>query len=269
MNAHKVLHLVRTITTGGLLVALTFFTPLYSQTTGEPAEPAGSDAPETDPAAQQQENTNAVQALSARFSDLAGSDENAMSLVNGLRNGTEITLAGADGGATVIQPATGKMGYGNVKIALALTQEQLASQGITDPTAEQLAAVLNGGSITVGEGESAQTMEFAGVLALRAQGMGWGKIAQEMGLKLGPVVSGRQPGDQQPEEPGENEGEEEETGEAAAALARVEQAGKPEHAGRPDHAQRPDFAGRPEHPGRPDHVGRPDFAGRPEHAGRP
>src|SRR6185312_1250957 len=46
---------------------------------------------------------------------------------------------------TTFTPDTGKMGYGNVKIALSLAEASLAKAGITDPTAAEVAAALNGG----------------------------------------------------------------------------------------------------------------------------
>jgi hypothetical protein len=126
--------------------------------------------------------------ISAEFSAFAGSPENASALVSGLRNGTEIALgSGANGGATAFTPPTGRMGYGNVYISLALAKQQLAAYGITQPTAEQLQAALMGGAITTADGKTAT---LSGVLQMRADGMGWGQIARALGFRLGPVVSG-------------------------------------------------------------------------------
>lgn len=129
--------------------------------------------------------------ISSDFDTFAGSTANSDALVTGLRNGTEITLAttGQNGvtTSTTFTPPTGKMGYGNVFISLALAKQQLAGLGITQPTAEQLQAALVGGTVTTGSG---QTTTLTGVLQLRAQGMGWGQIAQSYGFKLGPVISG-------------------------------------------------------------------------------
>ena len=151
------------------------------------------------------------------FVALAGSRVNALALVNGLRNGTQITLNGtqitltsattsggttgssggtATGGTTAtgstttggttITPPTGKMGWGNVFISLSLAQKVLTQAGITDPTTAQLKTALMGGDLIGGDGK---TVTVRGVLQLRADGMGWGKIAQVYGTKLGPVVS--------------------------------------------------------------------------------
>ncbi|MEP7068264.1 MAG: hypothetical protein ABI789_03440 [Usitatibacter sp.] len=140
--------------------------------------------------------------IASNFTNLAGSDKNALALVNALRNGTDATLAysaPAAGGTTTTtttttttyDPPTGKMGWGNVKIALALAQDSLARAGITKPTAEQLQAALNGGDVTVKNADgTTTTTTLKGVLQMRASGMGWGQIAQASGTKLGPVVSG-------------------------------------------------------------------------------
>jgi hypothetical protein len=132
--------------------------------------------------------------LIARYSKLAGSTANAQSLVTGLRNGTLVTLAPsatAPAGAPVISftPATQKMGYGNIKIALSLAKTTLAKQGITNPTSEQLAAALNGGNVTLTNGT---VVTLTGILTQRSAGMGWGKIAQTTNVKLGTVVSASQ-----------------------------------------------------------------------------
>lgn len=142
--------------------------------------------------------------LVSSFSSFAGSEENAASLVNGLRTGSAITLSGAGTGtggtsggttggttggetATFTSP-TKPMGYGNIRIAMSLAEAQLASQGVTNPTPTQLQGALMG--TTTGTGADATTQQ--GILQMRASGMGWGKIANTMGFKLGPVMSGKQ-----------------------------------------------------------------------------
>lgn len=124
--------------------------------------------------------------LADNFSGWAGSQENAAALVGGLRTGSAITLStpavdGTTTTTTTFSPTTKPMGYGNVRIALSLARTQLASQGITNPTPEQLQGALAGtpGSAT------------QGVLQMRASGMGWGQIANSMGVKLGAVMSGK------------------------------------------------------------------------------
>lgn len=133
--------------------------------------------------------TDAVPAsrIASRFESLAGSPENAASLVAGLRSGSEITLASPDAATGVaFTPTTRPMGYGNITRALSLAQRQLAAQGITEPTPAQLSTALNGGTLTTVDGSGAtQTVEMAGVLQLRSQGMGWGQIAHQLDVSPG------------------------------------------------------------------------------------
>jgi hypothetical protein len=136
--------------------------------------------------------------IAAQFGRVAGSDANALALVNGLRTGGEITLTstttakGPDGkpvtttSTTTITPPTKPMGWGNVRISLALAQSALQQAGITKPTAEQLQTALMGGTLKAPDGTTTQVQ---GVLAMRASGMGWGRIAQAQGTKLGPVMA--------------------------------------------------------------------------------
>lgn len=124
--------------------------------------------------------------LASSFDAFAGSTENSTALVNGLRTGSDITLNSSSGGDSVtFTPPTKPMGYGNVRIALSLAKAQLASQGITDPTPQEIQTALMGGA---GTPEATQ-----GILQMRADGMGWGQIANSMGFKLGTVMSGRVP----------------------------------------------------------------------------
>ena len=142
--------------------------------------------------------TNVTGKISGTFNSFLGPDSTAV--VTGLRNGTPITLttttAAANTGSapivttTVITPPTGKMGFGNVFTSLALAKQQLGQLGISQPTPEQLQAALTGGTITTGTGTTATTTQLQGILTMRSQGMGWGQIAQKLGTKLGPVVSG-------------------------------------------------------------------------------
>lgn len=130
-----------------------------------------------------------VSKIESRFAAFAGSEANAESLALGLRQGQPVTLAstGADGQVTTttFTPSTRPMGHGNVVHALSLAQAQLAAQGITQPTPEQIKVALAGGTITTGTGATAQTTTYQGILQLRSQGMGWGKIAHTIGVKPG------------------------------------------------------------------------------------
>lgn len=133
----------------------------------------------------------ASQKIASDFTDLAGSEGNASALVRSLRNGETVDLTGSTPTVTVsFDPPTGKMGWGNVFISLALAQESLTQAGVTDPTAAQLVTALNGGTLTVTlQDGTTKEVSVAGILAQRASGQGWGQIANSMGVKLGHVIS--------------------------------------------------------------------------------
>jgi hypothetical protein len=121
--------------------------------------------------------------LIEKYERFAGSERNARELVEGLRNDSQVDLS-KGGKTTSFKPATDKMGYGNVDLALGLAKASLAEHGIHNPTPEQIKAALNGGTITT---KSGQRVTLAGVLKLRASGMGWGQVAHKLGVKVGDV----------------------------------------------------------------------------------
>ena len=114
-------------------------------------------------------------------------------VVTDLRNGqwTTTTTDPTTNTTTTTTEAlpTGKMGFGNVKISLALAQESLRQQNIMQPTSEQLHTALVGGQMVPGD----STTTTNGILQMRAEGMGWGQIAQKYDVKLGQLMSGKQP----------------------------------------------------------------------------
>jgi hypothetical protein len=118
---------------------------------------------------------------------------NSQQVVNDLRNGqwtTTVTDPKTNLTTTTTEALpTGKMGFGNVKISLALAQESLRQQGILQPTSEQLHTALVGGQMVPGD----PTTTTNGILQMRAEGMGWGQIAQKYNVKLGQLMSGKQP----------------------------------------------------------------------------
>ena len=171
---------------------LTALAPLaLAQTIGEPVPP-----PAPNPG-----QTHVATKIASNFTNLAGSQENALALANALRNGTEVTLttivpppAGSTEPptttTTTFTPPTGKMGWGNVKHSLALAQDALTRAGVTNPTAAQLQTALVGGDIVLTHADgTTTTTSLKGILTMRAEGMGWGNIAKAGGTKLGPVTS--------------------------------------------------------------------------------
>ena len=133
-----------------------------AQTTVAPTTTTATQTATTTTTAQ---TTQAEDKLVEEYSKLAGSKENARKLVSALRTGGDTKI----GGETIRTP-TGRMGVGNVKIALALTEAQLDQKGIAKPTAKQLDAALTD------------------ILKMRADGKGWGQIAHSMDMTLGEVM---------------------------------------------------------------------------------
>lgn len=120
--------------------------------------------------------------LSTEFADFLGGEEQAGTVVSGLRQGAAFSLESGSGssGTTTIDPPTGTMGYGNVRITLRLAQAELGRLGITQPTSEELSAVLLGGEVN--------GTQVDGILSMRADGMGWGQIAQQYGMSVGQLM---------------------------------------------------------------------------------
>ena len=118
---------------------------------------------------------------------------NSQQVVNDLRTGqwtTTVTDPKTNTTTTTTEALpTGKMGFGNVKISLGLAQESLRQQGILQPTSEQLHTAMVGGQMVPGD----PTTTTNGILQMRAEGMGWGQIAQRYNVKLGQLMSGKQP----------------------------------------------------------------------------
>src|SRR3990167_10073279 len=87
--------------------------------------------------------------LASTYSSFAGSPANAQALVSGLRTSSDITLSASPTGpnpnapSATGSPPAGQRGYGNINIALALSQTALTQQGITNPTPSQLASALS------------------------------------------------------------------------------------------------------------------------------
>ena len=131
--------------------------------------------------------------LTDEFSEFLGGEEQAAGVIDSLRQGKSFSLATdtsetgttTDSSNSVIEPPTGSMGYGNVKITLKLAEAKLAEMGINQPTNEQFSAVLLGGEI------NGQPVD--GILALRSEGMGWGEIAKQYDMKVGQLMGNAKP----------------------------------------------------------------------------
>jgi hypothetical protein len=147
---------------------------------------------------------NVESKLSAEFAEFLGGEDRAEDVVEGLRTGNEFKLdettdsqndmtssatapdaglppmGGEAAGSSTIDPPTGKMGYGNVRITLRLAEAQLNKLGISQPTNDELSAMLVGGEI--------DGVPVEGILNERAAGAGWGEIAKKYDFKVGQLM---------------------------------------------------------------------------------
>lgn len=99
--------------------------------------------------------------LAAEFSTSIGSTKDAQALVEGLRTGKDVTIAG-----TTVSGTGKTMGFGNIDIALSLAKSQVEPNA----TSAEFLGELNN------------------VMGQRASGMGWGEIAKSMGVTVGQVM---------------------------------------------------------------------------------
>lgn len=208
--------------------------------------------------------------LIERYADVAGSEDAAEALVTDLRTGGDFTVTttetrpvlnpdgtqatNPDGSPktevvtveTAVVNPNGPMGWGEVNITLALAQKLVDSGEFADlQSALTGTADVTNPDGTVVEGTS-------GILQMRADGMGWGQIAKELGFNLGAVVGNG-------------------NGKSQAGADRAEQAkgkterttGKPDRVAKVERPSRPDKVERPQKPERPDRPQKPDRAGRP------
>ena len=210
--------------------------------------------------------------LADRYADLAGSPEAAADLVSELRTGDDFSVTetvttpvldangdpvlDANGNpqtttstveSTIANP-NGPMGYGEVNITLSMAQALLDSGAYPD-----LQSALTGTETTVTNADgTTTTTSSGGVLAMRADGMGWGQIAKELGFNLGTLVSASN-----------SNGKSQAGTIRTAKIDKVEKAAKadrPEHVAKVDRPARPERIERPERPQRPD---KPERGGRP------
>jgi hypothetical protein len=128
------------------------------------------------------EHVTMVAKIASGFMALAGSDENAVALVESLREGVavQLTYPGAHPEdlpkVVAIETPTPPMDWSDVRMALMLARDALAGVGVLRPSGELLHAVLMGGDAVVPSG---RVVAFKGVLQMRADGLNWGRIASE------------------------------------------------------------------------------------------
>ncbi|KQY50430.1 hypothetical protein [Lysobacter sp. Root494] len=93
---------------------------------------------------------------------------------------------------TLVANENGPMGWGEVDHSLGIAQA-LVDSGQAASFDEALLGTATTTTVTNADGTTTTTTSYSGgVLAMRADGMGWGQIAKELGFKsLGEIKSGR------------------------------------------------------------------------------
>lgn len=154
---------------------------LYLATQGALAEGAAADA-----ASGVRDDMMAIRAevlvsarLAGEFEALAGSQQNAQSLIIGLRNAKPVKMTAAAPLPLDVSftPPTRPMSFADVHKALSLAQAQLQAKHIDHPTPAHLKASLAGGELPNANGEMTSVI---GILPLHRRGMSWNQIARAL-----------------------------------------------------------------------------------------
>jgi hypothetical protein len=167
-------HAIRVLL-GLLMIAFAPVTPAQARE-GE----ADSQVPAIDRIAAHDAQSRIAAKIAGQYVNLAGSEDNALALVQALREGSSVMLTSPDEAGTrtldvtTIDVPTGRMAWSDVKFALVIAQDRLYRAGIAHPTGEQLQAALTGGDLKRPDGI---VVSMKGILQMRAAGMGWKQIA--------------------------------------------------------------------------------------------
>jgi hypothetical protein len=200
--------------------------------------------------------------LADRYAELAGSEQAATDLVSELRTGGDFTVTqdvtttttNPDGTTTTttstvdttIANPNGPMGYGEINITLAMAQALVDSGASPD-----LQSALTGTTTTVTNADGTTTTTTSGgVLAMRADGMGWGQIAKKLGFNLGELVSASNRNAKAADAHAGHAAKP-----AAHATGKPDRVSKVERPAKPDRVERPQKPDRPERPQKPEHGG--------------
>lgn len=173
---------------------------------------------------------------------------------------------------TLVENPNGPMGWGEVDHSLGMAQA-LVEGGEAGSVGEALMGAAVTTTVQNPDGTTTTTTTYeGGILQLRADGMGWGQIAKELGFKsLGEIKSGRAfaaddtaaaPADRVAKAQGSERSQRDQRGKSAEH--RVERTtGKPDKPDRVAKVDRPDRVERPQRPERPERPSKPERVGRP------
>ena len=138
--------------------------------------------------------------------------------------------------ATITQMRKDGMGWGGIEISLALAQKLSASTATSTTPLTMSDALIQ-------------------VMDKRKAGEGWGKIAKDLGFKLGEIVRvvKAKPHDKSAETSATHEKvEKPETSEKPEHMGRPESTGKPQELGKPEKSDKPEKQEKPDKPEKAD-----------------
>ena len=170
---------------------------------------------------------------------------------------------------TMVANENGPMGWGEVDHSLGLAQA-LVDGGKAGSFDEALLGTATTTTVTNADGTTTTTTTYSGgILAMRADGMGWGQIAKELGFKsLGEVKSGRYADADSEEGTTSVASDKSAKGKDTAKTARDTHGKSVDH--KPDHTAKAErVTGKPEKVERIAKVDRPAKIDRPERPAKP
>ena len=170
---------------------------------------------------------------------------------------------------TTVANDNGPMGWGEVDHSLGLAQA-LVDGGKAGSFDEALLGTATTTTVTNADGTTTTTTTYSGgILAMRADGMGWGQIAKELGFKsLGEVKSGRYADADSEEGTTSVASDKSAKGKDTAKTARDTHGKSVDH--KPDHTAKAErVTGKPEKVERIAKVDRPAKIDRPERPAKP
>lgn len=160
---------------------------------------------------------------------------------------------------SIIDNPNGPMGWGEVDHSLGLA-EAMVDKGTAASMEDALLGEAITTTVTNPDGTITTTVTYeGGLLEMRADGMGWGRIAKELGFKsLGEVKGKGHAGTD-----AAAKSERAVSNKADAKTAKVERpSNKPERVAKVDRPQRPEKVERPTRPERPERPAKPERPGR-------
>jgi len=234
--------LLKTLILGAAISSLSAF-PVYADET-EDFQAIDTVIAEIDERPLSTGEDKVINKIADDFTEVSGGEDNARSLISGLRTDGEIIIDDV-----AYTSPTDAMGFGGTFISMALAEELIETSDQYTNIADALGLDAVEDDVTIDVIDNSQQ-----ILVMRESGMGWGEIAKELGFNMGEVISSIR--SSRPDRP-------ESTAKAdhRSKPERTAQTGRPE---KPERIEKASKADRPERPERIERVSKPERPERPE-----